>query len=103
MRQFDVVAMAAADRPLVPYVVILQSDLLSDLATRLAAPLMAPERFRPIPQLNPIFALADGRWMMATQMMAAVPVSELGGEAVASLVRERDTIIRAVDFLLAGV
>lgn len=103
MHQFDVVATAAADRPLVPYVVILQSDLLSDLATRLAAPLMAPDRFRPIPQLNPVFAVADGRWMMATQMMAAVPLAELSSEVVASLTQERDAIVRAVDVLLAGV
>jgi len=103
MRQFDIVATAAADRPLVPYVVVLQSDLLADLTTRLAAPFVRPERFRPIAHLNPVFAFAGGRWMMATQMMAAVPVGELSGEVVASLAQERDAVIRAVDFLLAGV
>jgi toxin CcdB len=103
MRQFDVVATTAVDRPLVPYLVILQSDLLTDLATRLAAPFLAPERFQPIRHLNPVFAFAGGRWMMATQMMAAVPRAELGGEVVTSLAHERDAIIRAIDFLLSGV
>jgi hypothetical protein len=32
-----------------------------------------------------------------------VPTGELSGAVVASLARERDAIIRAVDFLLAGV
>ena len=103
MRQFDVVPSPQADRGIAPYVLILQSDLLTDLDTRLAAPFLAPDRFQPIRHLNPVFEFDQGSWMLATQMMAAVPVAELTGEVVASLASERDAVIRAVDFLLAGV
>jgi len=103
MRQFDVVEAPGEDRGFVPYLVVLQSDLLIDLDTRLAAPLLAPDRFQPIRHLNPVFEIAGEPWMMATQMTAAVPRGELDGIVVINLAPERDAIIRAIDFVLAGV
>lgn len=103
MRQFDVVRAAEGDAEIYPYLLIVQSDLIVEFDSRVAAPFVAPHRFRAIRYLNPIFEFDGARWMLATQMMAAVPVSELRGEIVLNLARERDTVVRALDFLLAGV
>ncbi len=83
------------------FVLDVQADLLSELATRVMVPLLpqntAPKAAR---GLNPAFEI-DGRpHLMLTQFIAAVPKKHLGKPTL-SLKARSDDITRALDFLLA--
>jgi len=81
----------------------IQADLLDELDTRVVVPLLPHARLpRPAKRLNPVFAINNGRFVMATQYLAAVPAEELA-QRVGSLGHHRTDIIAAVDVLLAGV
>ena len=60
------------------YLLDVQSDLLSDLNTRVVVPLLtrsaAPS---PAQRLNPVFEVKGAEVIMGTQFMAAVPEDEL--------------------------
>jgi toxin CcdB len=84
------------------YVLDVQADLLSDLATRTVLPLLPEEAApKPIGELNPIFEVGGKRHVLVTQAIATVPVRELK-RAVASLSHEHDRVTRALDILLLG-
>jgi toxin CcdB len=84
------------------YVVDVQADLLSHLATRTVVPLL-PETVAPPPirELNPIYEIAGARHVLVTQAIASVPGRELR-RPVASLAIHHDSIVRALDLLLIG-
>jgi len=84
------------------YVVDVQADLLSHLATRTVVPLL-PETAAspPIADLNPIVEIDGIRHVMVTQAIASVPVRE-SKRVVASLSPRRDEVTRALDTLLIG-
>jgi toxin CcdB len=80
----------------------LQSDLLERLSTRIMAPLLRAEDVStPIARLNPQFTIAGETYTMATQLMAAIPLIEIG-ELVADLSSHGDQITAATDFLFQG-
>ena len=80
----------------------LQANILSDLPSRLMAPLYpVAEMSWSISRLNPRFAIGGELYAMATQRMAAIPVSEIGPE-LADLSARSDDIIAATDFLFQG-
>ncbi|NLR98600.1 hypothetical protein HGP17_17420 [Rhizobium sp. P38BS-XIX] len=80
----------------------LQSDLLERLSTRIMAPLLRVEDVStPIARLNPQFTIAGETYTMATQLMAAIPLIEIG-ELVADLSSHGDQITAATDFLFQG-
>ncbi|MBX3509427.1 MAG: CcdB family protein [Parvibaculum sp.] len=91
-------------RGVVPYVVELQANLLSDLNTRLVAPL-APARLYQgvIPRLNPVIEIAGEPHVILTHHMAALPARLLAAPPVASAEAHRHDIIAAVDFLVSGI
>ena len=79
-----------------------QSDFLDGLDTRIVVPLMPPDRVpRPTRDLHPVFEVDGARYVMATQLLGALPRQELR-HPVASLAHERDSITRALDLLLTG-
>ncbi len=84
------------------YVLDVQAELLSHLATHVVVPLL-PEAAapRPISELNPVLEVAGRRHVLVTQALASVPVRELG-RAVATLAARRDEVTRALDTLLVG-
>ncbi|MBE3636856.1 CcdB family protein [Mangrovicoccus algicola] len=83
-------------------VVILQSDLLEGLRTRVVAPLVPAERVgRAMRGLNPAVSLPRGRFLLMPQLAATLTLGELG-ERAGSLAAMRDEITRAVDALLSG-
>ncbi len=84
------------------YVVDVQADLLSGLATRTVVPLL-PESAapKPIRDLNPVFVILGKPYVLVTQAIASIPGQELKG-AVASLTEHHDRITRALDILLVG-
>ncbi|WP_113329858.1 MULTISPECIES: CcdB family protein [Rhizobium] len=80
----------------------LQSDLLERLNTRMVAPLLrAEEVSMPMARLNPQFTLAGEPYIMATQLMTAISLTEIG-ELVTDLSPHGDQITAATDFLFQG-
>lgn len=79
-----------------------QTDLLSQLNTRLVVPLlplsMAP---KPAQILNPCVDIGGESLVMATQFMAAVPASILC-MPVTNLQSRSDGVVAAIEFLLQG-
>lgn len=84
------------------YILDVQADLLSHLATRTVVPLLREDTApKPISELNPIFEIHGERHVMVTQAIASIPGRELK-RAVASLAEQHDRVIRALDTLLLG-
>jgi toxin CcdB len=98
MPQFDVYRNVAEPG----YLLDCQSDMLSNLRTRLVVPLLPPD-YAPLPsrRLNPTLRVEGGEVVMMTHFASAVPARTLGG-AVGSLAHEHTTIMNAFDMLLSG-
>ncbi|CAN7591664.1 CcdB family protein [Rhizobium sp. LjRoot254] len=80
----------------------LQADLLDILKTRIVVPLLPVEDMTwTMGQLNPRFEIDGHSYVMATQRMAAITLSEFG-EPVADLSSQHDRIVAATDFLFQG-
>jgi len=104
MAQFDVHRNPAGQgRENIPYVVDIQSDLLSNLPTRLIAPLIRASAFgTPVGGLHPRFVVEDNAVIMLTTEIGVLPPRALGG-TVASLEDRRHEIVGAVDMLVTGI
>jgi len=100
MARLDVHAMPAKGQD--GYVLDVQADLLSHIATRTVVPLLseAPAP-KPISDLNPVVEIRGKRHVMVTQAIASIPKRELK-RVVASLTEQHDSITRALDTLLLG-
>ena len=83
--------------------VVIQSDLLDAVATRVVAPLL-PRGVgdRGLRSLNPELTIGDETLTLMPQLLATLTVAELG-ERVGSLEHRSDEIVRALDALLSGV
>ncbi len=89
--------------PLEGYVLEVQADLLSGLATTIVVPLVPlAATSKPISRLNPVFSLQGVSYVMLTQTLAAVTRRELGA-AVGSLADSHHyDVLNALDMLLTG-
>jgi toxin CcdB len=87
-----------------PFLVDVQADLLSDLATRVVVPLAPAARWesKPLTRLNPIMRIRGVDHVLVFQELAAIPRSALK-PAVGSLRTHRDEIIAALDLLFTGI
>lgn len=92
-----------ASRTTTPFLLDIQSDLLSGLATRLVVPLVRPETLRtgPMNRLAPVLPFREGALVAMIPEMAAIPRQNLGPLA-GDLAPFRGDILGAVDFLLTG-
>jgi toxin CcdB len=101
-RQFDVVAnpdqIEAEQRP---YLVILQSDLVSGLTSTVVAPLVSRELMRGAHRLNPILVVEGREYWLAAHELFAVDRHVLRAK-VATVADHRDAIIAALDLLFTG-
>lgn len=80
----------------------IQADLLSDFKTRVVAPsLPAKTTPRSLERLHPIFEIDGQDYVIATHLIAAVPLHELG-PVVASLADRHEAIMAAIDMLVTG-
>ena len=105
MRRFDVFRNAdRASAKFIPYFLLLQSELLDEMPTRVVAPLVVPGALSgpPAKTLNPEFEIDGQRVVMLTQQLAGVAVQRLKTR-VTHLSDRRDDIVRALDFLFSGV
>jgi toxin CcdB len=102
-RQFDVVTNPdAEDAARRPFLVVLQSDLVSGLHSTVVAPLVPREQFSGAHRLNPIVAVDGREFWLATHELFAVDRRVLRGQ-VATLSDRRDAIIAALDFVFTGI
>ena len=105
MRRFDVFRNAdRASAKHIPFLLIVQSELLDELPTRVVAPLVVPHALSgpPAKMLNPEFEIDGVRVVMLTQQLAGVAVQRLKTR-VAHLGESHRDILRALDFLFSGV
>ncbi|AXS40836.1 CcdB family protein [Breoghania sp. L-A4] len=103
LHQFDVVAnLDAASREDVPYLVILQHDLLDGVPSVVVAPLVREALFAPVAGLNLTVAIEGERYLLAVSDLFAILRRALSSSAIASLAGRRDEIIRCLDRLFVG-
>jgi len=105
MRQFDVFKNPnPRTAKTVPWLLLVQHDLLSALETRLMAPLVPATSLgkQPISRLNPTFKVSGETVVLLAQQVGAVRTASLG-KAVTNLEPHRSAIIGAIDVVLCGV
>lgn len=87
-----------------PYLLDIQSDLLSELRTTIVIPLIPTKIAAPISlsRLNPVFTLDGESFTAMTQDIAGMDRKQLGSQAY-DLFAYRSEIIAAVDFVLSGI
>lgn len=79
-----------------------QSDLVSDLNTRIIVPLLpANTAPKPARRLNPIFEIKGKSYVCVPQFLSAIPVSQLSN-VVSNLSVNRDDITAALDMVFQG-
>jgi len=87
-----------------PYLLVLQSELLSELDTAVVAPLGKPAvvEGKLTQLLTPLLEVDGGSYAMYTPELAAVPTARLR-KHIGNLEAQRDAIVRALDFLFHGI
>lgn len=92
-------------RDAMPYVVLVQSDLLSHLDTRWVAPLVrvaSPKRATAPSRLMPLLNIAGESCLLLPQQTAPVLARALG-KPVANLRADSHRIVDALDAVIGGV
>jgi toxin CcdB len=101
MARYDV--FAAPRAPDTPYLLDVQTDLLSGINTRVVVPLMRQGSFaRTHNRLHPEFFVRDQRVVMATHLIVAVPATVLR-KPIGTLEEAHFEIVTALDMLFQGV
>lgn len=87
-----------------PYLIDVQSTLLSDLETKIVIPLAVKEKFGKgiIKNLNPIIIIKKKEYILLTQQMAGIPINQIGSP-ICECLSERNEILSAIDFLITGI
>mgnify|MGYP003625776225 FL=1 len=84
------------------YVVDAQSDLLSDLRTRVVVPLKPISQFpKPADRLNPVIKIGGDDWVLLPQFIATLSTSELG-EKVGEF-EDAFKLTNALDMVFHGI
>jgi len=105
VRRFDVFRNPSqTSSKAIPYLLVVQSDLLEGMDTCVVLPLARAQAARKAAseRLNPLLRIEDGDLVQLTQLVAAVPMASLR-KPVTNLEAHRDTILRAIDFLFSGI
>jgi toxin CcdB len=102
IRQFDVMANPDADEAVHrPYLLVLQSDLVSGLRSTVVAPFVARPQLQGAHRLNPILVVDGQEFWLATHELFAIDQRMLR-KKVTSLAEHDRTITAALDFLFTG-
>jgi toxin CcdB len=102
IHQFDVFANPdPGDAAYRPFLVVLQSDLVSDLRATIVAPLVKRENMAGAQRLNPLVTIEGQEFWLATHELFALDWRTLNNK-IASLAGHRDLIIAALDMLFTG-
>lgn len=86
-----------------PFLLNIQSDLLSHIDTRLVIPLAPIGNFNNqlIKNVNMIIRIQSEDYIVLTQQMAAIPIGMIGDEIMVCE-EQRHEILRCIDFLVTG-
>jgi toxin CcdB len=90
-------------KKIIPYLLNVQADLLSDLQTCVVVPLTAADKNKDkaISRLTPILTVDGAEYLMLTPQLAGIMRRELGNP-VTTLSDARNEIIGAINFLVTG-
>jgi toxin CcdB len=103
IRQFDVFKNPdTAEAKYRPFLVVLQSDLVSGLTATVVAPLVKRKDMIGAQRLNTLVTIAGEEFWLATHELFALDRRMLRN-SVASLAACRDDIIAAIDMLFTGI
>lgn len=105
MSQFDVYANTnSATKKAYPYIVDLQSSLLDDLNTRIAAPLAPFNKLKKqdMKRLTPVIDLEGKTFILLIPQLSAIPASSLKSP-IGTLAHMRTEIIDALDLAITGI
>ena len=105
MAQFDVyINPSKTSRSAFPYLVDIQSPLISDIATRIVIPLGKADilKNRTMKGLTPEVEYEGNRLLLLTPQIASVPAKVLKSP-IGSLEHLRDGIVSALDFAITGI
>jgi toxin CcdB len=103
IRQFDVFSnpsrRGSEERP---FVVVVQSSLLDEVATRVCVPLIVERFLEPTNRLNPLFDIKQRKFYLHPVEIVTIPLRLLR-TPVANLEEYRDRIIAALDLVFTGI
>ena len=102
MAQYDIHRNTGLNTAIIPYMVVVQADVLDGLATRVVVPLVKRSEMRPATHLNPVFEIEGVEVVFSSAEIAVLAGDELTGEIVANLGPEQARMARALDFLFFG-
>ena len=105
IRRFDVFHNPSSrDGRTAPYLLVLQSELLDGIDTRVVAPLVRLKALggKKLTRLNPEFEVDGDAVIMLTQQLASVPVQVLN-KRIGNLGHEHASIVAALDQLFSGI
>jgi toxin CcdB len=103
MARFDVYPHPdAVLRKKTPYLLDVQNNHISRIATRVVVPMRAANLFtQPMRDLNPTFEIAGKRVVLDTAALAAIPSAELK-KPIVGLASESGAIMAALDVLFGA-
>jgi toxin CcdB len=105
MQQFDVYANPSkATRSAYPYIVDIQSSVISEIATRIVVPLGVKSDFKneELKGLTPTIEYEGKELLLLIPQIASMPSKSLKNP-IGSLSHLRDEIIAALDFAVTGI
>ncbi len=105
MAQFDVYKNTNnATMSTYPYLVDIQSDLLSELRTTVVIPLISRSNHpgSQLETLHPEFKILGKKYIALTTLIAGIDRKALG-DCITSFSDNRDDIISAIDLLVTGI
>ena len=85
-----------------PYVVVVQSRYVRNVATRICVALVAERFIRPIHRLNPPFEIQNRKYYFHPVEMMTIH-NRLLRSPIANLETDRDRIIAALDLVCLGI
>lgn len=105
MAQFDVYKNPSRNtQKAYPYIVDIQHELISDLATRMVIPLGRLSHFKneQMQGLTPDIEYEGEKLLLLTPQIASMPSSQLK-DPIGSLSHFRDEIVASIDFAITGI
>ncbi len=102
-RQYDICKNPdRTSRQRVPYLIVLQSDILSPMNTVIVAPVSLERPANSLAKLNPALIIEGKRYRVSMLEMAGIPRNRLG-EVVANAESQHTNFVAAIDFLFTGI
>ena len=105
MRQFDVYPNPSkTTRKAYPFIVDIQSNLISDISTRIVVPLGRKSDLKneELKRLTPTVEYAGEDLLLLAPQVASIPAKFLKN-SIGSLSHLRDEIVAALDFAITGI